>query len=487
MNQSLFILNQWIPGEGKTFESINPSTGKAFWTGQYASVQNTNAAISAAKEALPHWMNLSAQDRYQYIEKFVEQLTEHKTELADLIATETGKPKWEALTEVGAMIGKAGISKEAFEKRTSSFEKDMPGKKSITRFKPHGVVAVFGPFNFPGHLPNGHIVPALLAGNTVVFKPSEQTPAVGEFMVKLWEKAGLPAGVLNLVHGEVEVGQTLIQNKSVRGVFFTGSSQTGLVIQKALSERPEVLLALEMGGNNPLVIWNTKDIQAAAYQTILSAYITAGQRCTCARRLIIQDNEDGNAFLTELQNQIQNIQVGLSSDNPEPFMGTVISNQSADTVLAAQKDWVNNGAQILTECKRIYDNLPLLTPGLIDVTEQKNRQDTEVFGPLLQVIRVKSFAAALAEANNTRYGLSAGLICDDKTMFDEFYSQIEAGIVNYNTQLTGAASSAPFGGIGHSGNHHPSAYFAADYCSYPVACLEAEKVEYPDNKLTGLK
>lgn len=487
MNQSLFINNQWIKGDGKEFNSLNPATHQPFWTGQYASVHNTEQAIEAAKVALPTWAGLSASERYTFIEKYVEELKNNKEQMAKLISVETGKPKWEALTEAGAMAGKAAISKEAFEKRTSTFEKDMPGKKSITRFKPHGVVAVFGPFNFPGHLPNGHIIPALLAGNTVVFKPSEQTPAVGEFMVRLWEKAGLPKGVLNLVHGRADVGSTLILHKDIRGVFFTGSSQTGLILQKSLSERPEVILALEMGGNNPLVIWDTKDLKAAAYQTILSAYITAGQRCTCSRRLIIQNNEQGEALLSELKEQIQKIRVDLPSASPEPFMGTVISNDAAEVILKEQKELLNNGAQSLVECKRVQDNLPLLTPGLIDVTEQKNRRDFEIFGPLLQVIRVNTFEEAIDEANNTRYGLSAGLICDDSKKFDEFYLRINAGIVNYNTQLTGAASSAPFGGIGLSGNHHPSAYFAADYCSYPVACLEAEKVEYPETKLTGLE
>jgi succinylglutamic semialdehyde dehydrogenase len=483
--QTHYINGKWIQGKGDVFNSINPFSGEEIWQGHEATQDEVSAAVHAASESFLTWSKLSVDDRIQYLNKFAELLKTKKSELGELIAKETGKPLWESLTEASAMAGKIPISIDAFAKRNATFSKDLPGKTSITRYKPHGVVAVFGPFNFPGHLPNGHIVPALLAGNSVVFKPSEMTPLVAEFTVKLWEEAGLPSGVLNLVQGARETGEFLLQAKQIRGVFFTGSSQTGQIIHKTLLNRPEVILAMEMGGNNALVVHEVKDLAAASYLTMQSAYLTAGQRCTCARRLIVPKGSEGDAFLNTLCSKIKGIQVGGYADKPEPFMGTVIHKAAADKVIAARGALLKKGANELVQMERKGD--ALLTPGLIDVTEVKDRADEEVFGPLLQVIRVADLDAAIIEANATRYGLAAGIFTDKKECYEKFYSNVNAGIINWNQQLTGASSSAPFGGIGLSGNFKPSAYFAADYCSYPVASLEAGQLTMPDQLPSGLK
>lgn len=481
-----FINNQWVNGNGKEFMSVNPVTGETVWQGFAADTRDVDAAVHAARRAFDAWAILSITERENLLKKFAAELTNNKESLADLISRETGKPVWESLTEVGAMINKVAISIEAFAKRCAEFSTSVAGKNAATRFKPHGVVAVFGPYNFPGHLANGHIVPALLAGNTVVFKPSELSPGVAEATVKIWMQAGLPKGILNLVQGARATGEAILAHPQIDGVFFTGSSATGTLINQVLAKRPNVILALEMGGNNPLVVWDAKNLDAAALIAIESAYITAGQRCTCARRLIVAGDKIGDDFIVLLKERIAKIKIGAPTERPEPFMAALVSNGAADKVLQAQAELKKLGASILIESRRLHPQQAILTPGLIDVTAVKNRPDREVFGPLLQIVRVADFNAAITEANNTEYGLAAGLVSNDETLYTEFRRRVRAGLVNFNTPLTGASSAAPFGGVGLSGNHRPSAYFAADYCSFPVASMEAPELKIPEKLLPGL-
>lgn len=486
MKPSLFIAGVWRDASGDLFSSHDPVTGETIWQGRHATLSDVNEAVAAADQALPLWSETALLERIALLKKFADELNVQKTDLALVISQETGKPLWESQTEVASMVAKIPISIEAFEKRCAPTLKSTGSARSFTRYKPHGVVAVFGPYNFPGHLPNGHIIPALLAGNTVVFKPSELTPGVAELTVKIWHSVGLPSGVLNLVPGDKETGQALAAHEKINGLFFTGSSQTGKVLNQALAQRPDVMLALEMGGNNALVVTHVKNKKAAALMTLQSAYLSAGQRCTCARRLIVPKNPDGDDFISELINLLKNVRVGHYLEKPEPFMGPVITVAAADRLLAAQENLIKNGAHPLVKMQLLRPNTALLSPGLIDVTKVSERDDAEFFGPLLQLIRVRDFSEAIAEANRTRYGLSAGLLCDDRSSYEIFYKNVRAGLINWNNQLTGASSAAPFGGVGESGNHRPSAYFAADYCSYPIASMESESLTIPAQLPPGI-
>ena len=363
----------------------------------------------------------------------------------------------------------------------------MQGVTSYVRHKPHGVVLVLGPFNLPAHLPNGHIMPALLAGNTVVLKPSELTPAISEKIMQCWQQADLPKGVINMLQGAGAVGKQLVEHPGIDGIFFTGSSATGNKIQETILKYPSRIIALEMGGNNPLVVYKPGDIKAAVYNTIQSAFITAGQRCTCARRLIVVKDSVGEAFVQQLILATKKIKVGAYTDKPEPFIGPVISNAAAEKILNSYQAWLDLDAKVLVPLTRLDANLAFLTPGIIDVTSVINPPDTEIFGPLLSLTWVKDFASAIRAANNTKYGLSAGLLCSEPDLYAEFFKHIRAGIVNWNRPLTGASSAAPFGGIGQSGNHRPSAYYAADYCAYPVASLEEANMVLPKVLSPGIE
>lgn len=486
-NSIQFINGAWEAGEGQKFESIDPARNEVIWSGESASANQVEKAVMAAREAFPTWAERSVEERLAICKKFSELLKENKEHLAQTMAKETGKPVWETRTEVGAMMGKVAISERAYNERTGTVENEMPGAKAFIRHKPHGVVAVYGPYNFPGHLPNGHIVPALIAGNTIVFKPSELTPMVAQETVKLWEKAGIPAGVINLVQGEVETGKALSAHPQIDGLYFTGSSNTGHVLHKQFGGRPDKILALEMGGNNPLLVKNVSDIDAAVHNIVQSAFITSGQRCTCARRLFIEDSEQGNAILKRLLEVTENILVGDYEAEPQPFMGAMISAKAAGEMVDAQNELLHKGAKSLVRMKQKDSKKGFVTPGIVDVTGVEGLEDEEHFGPLLKVYRYKDLDDAIKEANNTRYGLSAGILCDDEDTYRYFFKYIRAGIVNWNKPITGASSAAPFGGIGASGNHRGSAYYAADYCAYPVASVEADTMALPESLAPGLK
>lgn len=484
---TLYIAGAWQNGQGEAFESLNPVTQQVLWAGQGASAEQVDAAVKAARQAFPAWARRSFDERLSVLEAFAASLKAHADELARCIGEETGKPLWESATEVTSMINKVAISVQSYRERTGEKSGPLGDATAVLRHKPHGVVAVFGPYNFPGHLPNGHIVPALLAGNSVIFKPSELTPKVAELTVKCWIEAGLPAGVLNLLQGARETGIALAAHAGIDGLFFTGSSRTGNALHQQFAGRPDKILALEMGGNNPLVVDQVADLDAAVYTIIQSAFISAGQRCTCARRLLVPQGAWGDSLLTRLVEVSQRIEVGAFDQQPAPFMGSVISLAAARALMDAQEALLGSGAVALLEMAQPDSNAALLTPGIIDVTEVTNRSDEELFGPLLQVIRYADFDAAIAEANNTAFGLAAGLLSDSQARYEQFWLQSRAGIVNWNKQLTGAASSAPFGGVGASGNHRASAYYAADYCAYPVASLETPTLALPAALTPGVQ
>ncbi|MEG3766334.1 succinylglutamate-semialdehyde dehydrogenase, partial [Alteromonas sp. 14N.309.X.WAT.G.H12] len=472
MQTTLFINGEWIAGQGHTIQSVDPAKNQIIWEGKAATPQQVDLAVKAARNSAPDWAAQSVTQRLAIIKTYGDLLGQNKAALTQLIAKETGKPEWETATEVGAMIGKIGISEKAYFERTGTVENPMPVGQAFIRHKPHGVVAVFGPYNFPGHLPNGHIVPALLAGNTIVFKPSDLTPAVAAFMVDLWAQAGLPAGVLNLVQGEVETGKTLASHSDIDGLFFTGSSRTGKILHEQFAGHPGKILALEMGGNNPLIIKDAKDTDAVVHDIVQSAFVTSGQRCTCARRLFLPVGNDGDKILARLIAVTKHIKVGNYDDAEQPFMGAMISAAAAKMMADAQQELENLGANVLVRLTQPDKQKGFATPGIIDVTGILDTlPDEEHFGPLLKVIRYDDFDSAISEANNTRYGLSAGFIGDNEEDYRYFFARIRAGIVNWNRPITGASSAAPFGGIGESGNHRASAYYAADYCAYPVASV----------------
>ncbi|SEJ09445.1 succinylglutamic semialdehyde dehydrogenase [Sphingomonas sp. OV641] len=451
--------------------SFEPATGAELWRG---AIGDVDAEVAAARAGWATWAARPLTFRIETMRRFANVVRSRQDDFANVIARETGKPLWEARTEVDTVIGKVDISVSAYADRTAQRRLDAPmGSRMALRHKPHGVLAVLGPYNFPAHLPNGHIVPALIAGNAVVFKPSEKTPATGAFLVDCYRAAGVPEDCIRLVIGGPDEGRTLAAHDGIDGLLFTGSARTGIALHRAFAEKPEKILALEMGGNNPIVVWETPDLYAAAIIIIQSAFTTAGQRCTAARRLIV-DEKLYAPLMEQLNGLLDRLIVGAPHDDPAPFMGPVIDNEAADQLTESFLALLMRGGRPIRHLERVTPDRPFLLPGMIDMTGASERPDMELFGPILQVVRTDTFEEAIAEANNTRYGLSASLISQTPARYDQFWAGARAGIVNWNRPTNGASSSAPFGGIGWSGNHRPSAYYAADYCAYPVVSNEAD-------------
>jgi succinylglutamic semialdehyde dehydrogenase len=454
--------------------SIDPCTDAVIWRGAAGDV---GGAVARVRQALPGWALAPLDDRIAVVRAFKAVVQERADAFARLIASETGKPLWETKTEVASVAAKVDISITAQAERAGSRTGEVGGVRQVLRHKPHGVLAVLGPYNFPAHLPNGHIVPALLAGNTIVFKPSELTPAVADFMVDCWAAAGLPDGVLTVVHGGGDTGRDLAA-ADIDGLLFTGSAHVGAALAQQFAATPGKVLALEMGGNNPLIVWDAapESLDAVAALVVQSAYLSAGQRCTCARRLIVRDGAEG-PLLDRVTALIDRLLIGAPFDEPQPFMGPVIGNRAADGLVAGAAALAAQGARVIRPLDRLRADRPFLTPALFDVTGLTGLPDAELFGPVLQLTRVADWDAAIAAANATQFGLSAGLIGGDAALYDRFWAASRAGVVNWNRPTNGAASNAPFGGIGLSGNHRPSAYYAADYSAWPVASLEADVPE----------
>jgi succinylglutamic semialdehyde dehydrogenase len=468
------------------FKSIDPASGETVWEGAAASVAEVQAATERARAAFPDWADRSRQDRIDAVKRYQAVLKARAPAMAEAISRETGKALWETTAELVAMAGKVDISIRAYDERTGERTAETGFGHATLRHRPHGVAAALGPFNFPGHLPNGHIVPALLAGDTVVFKPSEETPWIGQLMAEAFAEADLPAGVVNVVQGGRETCAALLDS-GIDALMFTGSGAAGAHFRRKFADDPHVILALELGGNNPLVVWDAADAEAVAGIVVQSAFVTTGQRCSCARRLIVPEGAQGDVLIEAVNAMVDRLIFAPWNSTPEPYAGPLISVKAAEAALKALQDRIDMGAKVIRASGPV-GNLPgaFVQPAIIDVTGVAV-PDEEMFAPFLSVTRVGSFEAAIEAANATRYGLSAGLVSNDPTNWDRFIRRIRAGVVNFNRPTTGAAGDMPFGGLGASGNHRPSAYYAADYCAYPVASFEAGAVKNIESEIKGLR
>ncbi|MCB1149584.1 MAG: succinylglutamate-semialdehyde dehydrogenase [Chlamydiia bacterium] len=469
--RSLFIGGEWITGYGPLLKSKDPYSGLIVYDKASANASDVARAVRAAELASKSWALRSLEERIKVLHAYAALLKECKEDLSRLISLETGKPQWEADGEVEAMAAKISISIDAYRERCPEKTVEMQGFQATLRHRPHGVMAVLGPFNFPGHLPNGHIVPALLAGNAVVFKASELAPSVGEAMALLWEEAGLPPGVLNLLQGDGRIGKTLAEHPDIDGLAFTGSYATGSKLMEHFAKTPHKILALEMGGNNPLLFSSASDLEQAAKIALDSAFQTAGQRCTCARRLILVRTPEAETFLGKLIAHAKAIPLGPYDKNP--YMGPLISEAAVVRAELMQGQLRARGAKALLELKALRPGTGQVSCGILDVTDVENIPDEEIFAPLLQVIWADDFEKAVKIAGSTAYGLSAGILTTSRREYDFFFQNIKAGVINWNRPTTGALSTQPFGGVGKSGNFRPAAYYAADFTAYPVASQEA--------------
>lgn len=452
-----------------TIISHEPATGAVLWQGEESDVDAELATVAAM---WPQWAAQPLSIRVETVRRFANLVRARETDLALLIARETGRPLWDTRGEVAAVVEGVEHAIGAYSERTGQKRLDGAlGAQQALRHKPHGILAVVTPYNAPAQVPAGHIIPALVAGNGVAFKPSERAPATGVMLTRLLHEAGVPRPLLRCIIGGPATARALVSHDRVAGVLFTGSAHTGIAINRALASRPDKLLALQMGGNNAMIVWDTFDIASAVAMVVQSAFPSGGQRCTAGRRLILKE-EMADLVIDELKRTVSRLIVDVPDADPAPYMGPVIDMETADGLTESFLFLMSNGGKPITHMKRPVDGLPFVTPGVIDLTGMEERPDVELFGPILQIIRVADFDAAVAEANATRFGLSAALFGGRQDHYDRFWSLSRAGTINWNRPLGGWPGASPAAGLGLSGNHRPGGTYAADHCAYPVLSSE---------------
>ncbi len=475
----------WSPINGADIVSNNPAhPARVVWSGASRS-GDVHAAVHAARAALPAWSRWPMERRADALRRFAELARASKDRVADLICEETGKAMWESQAEAGLISGKVDITLEegvrSGRHRVETFEFPMGGAKiARCHFRPHGVMAVVGPYNFPAHLPNGHIVPALLTGNTVVFKPSDKAPAVGQLLVELLDEAlrasDAPAGVVNLVQGKADTASALVNHDGIDGILFTGSWPVGRRIMEANLDRPGRIVALEMGGNNPAVVMPDADLYQGVVEVVRCAFNTTGQRCTSTRRLIVHEAV-ADRVIPAVVKAASSLVIGDPRSDEPVFMGPIISEEARAAVFAAERRFAERGGRVILESTAVPGLEGwYLTPSIVMVDRfamdaDDAGCDEEVFGPMLRITVVKSLDEAIEQANATRYGLAASIFTADAAAQERFLAEARAGCININCGTAGASSKLPFGGLGFSGNHRPAGAFSLDYCAYPVATM----------------
>ena len=452
---------------------------------------HVHMATKAAKAAFLPWARLPQEKRNECLKRLKEIYISHTDQMAELIARETGKALWDATGEVKAMIGKIDITLDVSMKlvKDERVENALPGVDGFVKHRPRGVMAVLGPFNFPGHLPNGHIVPALATGNTIVFKPSELTPAIGQLMAQMFEKAEFPKGVFNVVQGVAETGRRLVIDDNVDGILFTGSYETGLKIKQATLDHHWKLLALEMGGKNASIVWDDADMNKAIYETVIGSFMSTGQRCSCTSRIILH-KKIADQFTEKFYDTAKKLSIGYWKDNP--FMGPLINQDAVEKYLRFQEIAQREGTERLMRGKA-FDveghSGYYVTPSICLVNEFRADsvyQKSEIFGPNVAIYQVDDFSEALKINNSTGFGLVTSIFSKNRDLYEQTRLESRVGLVNWNRTTNGASSRLPFGGIGKSGNDRATASHAVYYCTVPVASLEDTLPFDPKSQLPGL-
>ncbi len=467
-----YINGQFVAIAGDALTVRDPSElSRVVWSGS-PNLAHVDRAVAAARKALPAWSRLSHDDRVAALKRYAAAATKHVERIADRITLEMGKIRSESMLEAKLLAEKVNITLDEISmSRVSGYDVSVNATRiGRCRFKPHGVMAVVGPYNFPAHLPNGHFVPALLLGNTVVLKPSDKTPGVGQLLAECMHEAGMPAGVFNVVQGAADVARAMVGHDDLDGILFTGSWPVGKSILATNIDRPGRIVALELGGSNPAVVMPSADLKQAVIECARAAFATTGQRCTCTRRILV-DRRVADRFLAAFCKVASTLLVGPGFSAEPIFMGPIVNEASLDAVLAEQALLAKSGGRVLVAATRMDRPGSFVTPSVIEVDRFDRATDREVFGPLVRVAIVDGLEDAIKQANESDYGLAASIFTKDEAEFEHFFDACRSGCINWNNGTAGASSKLPFGGLGHSGNHRPAAAFSVDYCAYPVASM----------------
>jgi succinylglutamic semialdehyde dehydrogenase len=453
-------------------------------------IDAVDEAVAAARRAFRPWAGLRLDDRAALLRRYAEALKKNKERIAQAISREMGKVLWEARQEVDLMVNKVAITLD--DAMPLVKEERPPGVPGAIRYYPRGVLAVIGPFNFPGHLPNGHIVPALATGNTVVFKAASHNPGVAQLMAECVEEAGFPPGVFNVVQIPGRHGDRLVAHPDIDGVLFTGSTEIGMRIARICLEQHWKVSALEMGGKDPAIVLDDAPFDVALYEVLTGAFLTSGQRCTATSRVILERGI-ADRFAARLAEATRKLRAGLQHRD-DTFMGPLADVPSAEAFEKWQAIAAEEGAETLVAGGAMRE--PPIAGGAyvrpsvhrvhrVDPSSRYQRE--ELFAPDTCLYTVDSLDEAIALADDTEYGLAASIFTANKESFLQAARRIRAGVINWNKGTVGASSKLPFGGLKKSGNGHPAALWSVLYCTYPVATLEDESPSLPPKLYPGVE
>lgn len=446
-------------------------------------------AVAAARNAFRGWRKLPTSEREKLLRAYQERLRVHQEAIALAITNDVGKPLWEARTEVAAMIGKVDLSLGPGADYTRTEVVDaLPGE---VRYRPLGVVAVVGPFNFPGHLPNGQIVPSLLLGNTVVHKPSEKTPNAAVWIARCFHEAGLPPGVFNLVQGAAASSAALTGHADIDAIAFTGSAHVGSLITKQNAHRYHLPIALELGGKNLALVLDDCDLEKTARALTFAAFVTSGQRCTATSRVLVT-----SGVAERLIARVAEFTRALSVGHPlrdDVFMGPVINEQALVGLAHGRQLALDAGYEPLVSggpCEpgevgghRGHYTRPSLVRGTGSL-RVPGYTDHELFGPDLAIDVVRDGDEALNLATQSPWGLAASVFTASRESFEHLAQDLRAGVIHWNRASTGASGRLPFGGVGLSGNQRPAGILWGRTSSYPQGIL-LENLKTPEPNWPG--
>ena len=485
--RGVYIDGGWhsIGESEKSFSTENPFTGEAVLRVNPAGLGQVDEAIESAHKAYLVWRALSFEARAEHLLRLKEALLKRKEDLASAITSEMGKISKEALVEAGACAAKIDLTLGEAAKRVADVHPDGLSGGHYT-YRPHGVMAVIGPYNFPIHLANGHIIAALMMGNTVVFKPSSVTPLVAQIYTECVHEASLPAGVFNLLPMTRQAGDRLVTHPKVKGILFTGSWAVGLHFKKLTLEDPHKILALEMGGKNAVIVADDAHLDQVVAEVVTGAFLTTGQRCTGTSRVICTPKHLD--VLTERLAKAASVVESVDPLQEGAFMGPLASKGALRTyrrdVEAADKDSALEALVPFREGAGVcgvggsFHRVKKYDPSHPYIRE-------EVFGPALTIEAVKDLDEAFERATHTDYGLSFSIFTESEENYRRALIEVPSGIINWNRATNGASGRLPFGGVGKSGNHRPAALFAPEYCSYPVASMQKPFGEFSQSPSPG--
>jgi len=461
-----YIDGEWVDAvHGETFESVSPATGELIGVFPRSGAEDVDRAVAAAKAAYEKWRLVPAPRRGEILFRFGQLLIEQKDELALLMTREMGKVLPEAGGDVQEAVDMsfymAGEGRRLFGHTTPS---ELPDKFNMSVRMPIGVIGVITPWNFPIAIPSWKIAPALVCGNTVVFKPATDTPLLGERFVELLAEAGVPKGVVNIVHGGGgAVGDRLVRHPDVPVITLTGSRETGVEVLRAAADGLKHV-HLELGGKNAVIVMDDADLELAVDGIVWSAFGTSGQRCTAASRVIVHERVY-DELASRLVVAAEKLRLGPGWE-PDTDVGPVINKTALDKIHSYTEIGEGEGARLLTGGEVASgDGLGqgfYYRPTIFgDVEAQMRIAQEEIFGPTTALIRVSDVDEAIRVANGIRFGLSSSIFTRDVNTAFRAMRDLETGITYVNAGTIGAEVHLPFGGTKETGNGHREAGQAA--------------------------